>query len=1435
MSLFVYISKQCKEDIKAHDYERPIQRFIHRLHQTQSTHIFERFPASYLKKRFESQFRLVAQEVFVKEHVVVVFIRLLKRSSRDYREFLNSKVINQNHDLETLLEELPDWVAHQAEYSTFHKFPPTEEEIAILYDPLSYGQHTTYSDYHICETQYWVEETKKNKFNHRLESLLNLVFETLDSHNNILRSKNDSELGIIFARHAKSKRVVLFCPFYGEPPLDIVKQKYDKILSTEPQDEELVLKFAKRAYPHALLLDPDSWYHIEKDLSGNMALSLEEISVLQSARREKGGFPLFINGRAGSGKSTILQYLFAEYIWHHMRYEFSSFEPAYFACNQELLTSAKNSIRALLLSRSAQEDKEAFQTRLEPLMKLCFRDFYAWLYSLLDDPSKFPTDKHIDYGKFKLWWEKTFSADSSARKLYNVDLSWHIIRSYIKGINYDGYLEPEDYEEIPNKRRSVTIDTYKIVYDIVWKKYVLIQQEGFWDYQDLARYILDNNLVNSSHSAVFCDEAQDFTPIELEIIHRSSLYSKRTLDSHLLPQVPFAFAGDPFQTLNPTGFKWEATKAYFSEKFIESSNTAERPDLNYQELNYNYRSGEQIVRFCNSLQLLRNTIFEMNQIRPQLSWGFEDVSPSVFYFYRSDTEILNILKQQTEIRIIVPCEEGEEAQWAYENGLAEFVEFDEEGHVPKNVVSPIRVKGLEFTRVVLFGFGAACRENLKQAINNTEILTGDNSIEPQYYLNRLYVAASRARKRLFIIDDIEDINSFWKPIFAEDIEEERILRTHEKVGQWENACGNIIQGNKEIWQEDKEDSFEIAKMLQQNGLLQKDPFLLRQAAQSYTKAAAQSSLNNDEISNRSQMAKACRVEAYRLEDKHVKAAELLKENGDLFDAIKTAWQDRSRPKAYNFIIRLGTAHPNHKKWIYYKFASFLQSAPHVPLSDGAKLLKDLTADLRNDTLLQEVLISPIWQEVITSSIRLILEKNPSGGGLWNIVYSCCIDLLNKEIHIDEKLIGEVAYRADKLRKAHEHWSKVEPALRANFEAKYIRAKCAATPYPESIDVFAELFNHKEDEQFAAHQIIQLVEQEGLQALSSLQRAILAKSYTLLDKLDLALSQVSYISELPLLFQLADKLNAIKSEDIELIVQRIVQILTQKPRFDDLIAFLDRTEIEQPFIDSKQLKRWRNKNEELFSSFIVSAIAQSNIQFVRSEEDTRSKLDYISDWVTQKFNTSFDWCHLVHPILIGLVLERVSVFKTAQSYYETLQARQEFSEETKILAQERWIKVTIDFGLWYQRQAYIDKGEQMINLAQLKATQLNISVLDILDPAIKQLPPIFEVTEDIVLDVPRTYTQSMALKNFLVKVSPNGTRVNIEDRDSLEVITIAIEEKKVMNDGQQITANEVGVVQIPQKGLSIDLSQLTEGLLLLNTDLNEKAELYVKASKRAKLS
>jgi superfamily I DNA/RNA helicase len=285
----------------------------------------------------------------------------------------------------------------------------------------------------------------------------------------------------------------------------------------------------------------------------------------------------------------------------------------------------------------------------------------------------------------------------------------------------DGYLDPDSYKEIPNKRKTVCTDTYELIYTDVWEKWYrdICQNGSRWDDQDLTRRVLTlNDAEISGYPAVFCDEAQDFTSIELELILRLSLFSQRQIPPRSLRLVPFAFAGDPFQTLNPTGFDWNAVQSTFHESIVQALDRAAQASLefNYRELSFSYRSTRNIVGFCNLLQLLRGVLFDIGNLRPQRAWFDDDDSSLPVYFNLSDAACQRKIEEQPEMVIIVPCQEGDESDYVAGDPLLSQI-VSREGEI-RNILSPMSAKGLEFSRVVLYKFGEDFCQNYPQSVDS---------------------------------------------------------------------------------------------------------------------------------------------------------------------------------------------------------------------------------------------------------------------------------------------------------------------------------------------------------------------------------------------------------------------------------------------------------------------------------------------------------------------------------------------------------------------------------------------------------------------------------------------------------------------------------------------------------------------------------------------
>ena len=77
--------------------------------------------------------------------------------------------------------------------------------------------------------------------------------------------------------------------------------------------------------------------------------------------------------------------------------------------------------------------------------------------------------------------------------------------------------------------------------------------------------------------------------------------------------------------------------------------------------------------------------------------------------------------------------------------------------MPRNVLSAIGSKGLEFKRVILYKFGEA---GLQKRLAKSRLQPGQQ-IEAEYFFNKLYVAATRAMHWMFVVDSHEGEENLW--------------------------------------------------------------------------------------------------------------------------------------------------------------------------------------------------------------------------------------------------------------------------------------------------------------------------------------------------------------------------------------------------------------------------------------------------------------------------------------------------------------------------------------------------------------------------------------------------------------------------------------------------------------------------------------------------
>ncbi len=1059
MAFYIKVTDLSMRDAETHGRSTLLSNLKDRVEKTQHLTGFEFFPPTpFLKKGLGRNLRLIGYHVPIGDDELILFLRVLTRDSNDYKYFLENW--QRNTDLVTIRFQPYSDEQLQQIYSDLTMVPPpppppkpSADELGWLYEV--FFPEETDDDLIVLETEEWVREMRDPK-NREFLALYHQMLEQMNlSQLHAATGNTDVDIywgsnnlrGIAYLYRQDLNRLLLLEPLHHPDRTNALVRRHIERLGRIGDDQHELARIAARSYPFLMVLDQDAWLAIQKDEEANLALSPEEAEVLDSIRRmgAKGqlGYPLFINGRAGSGKSTMLQYLAADYLDFGLRHDVSR-QLFYMTSSQDLLERARRIVRSILIThheRLLQGTHES--SKVDEAVKRCFKVFHDFLYSFLpeDLQEKLPRDKYVDYAQFRRLWEREFATRPEARRMLP-DVAWHIIRSYIKGIrsSHDDELTPEEFRALPRRRRSVSHQTYQQVYERAWCSWYkrLCNDKNYWDDQDLAAWVLENNVARKIDcAAIFCDEAQDFTPLELDIIFQLSLFGRRSLQPEQLRRVPIVFAGDPLQTINPTGFRWDAVQADFYDRFcaVLDPHRRARIDITYKELSFNYRSNPGIVRFCNLIQLARAALLDASAIRPQEAWWVDEPIQTVWF--AADNEATKQgLRQRQDFVKLVNCEAGEENDYVDGDEILRSTHEEAEG-IYRNVFSPMRAKGLEFPAVVLYRFGETAPRDFEKLLQGEVNLNEPEARLPyEYFFNRLYVAASRAKGQLVIVDSDRALRQFWQ--FATDTEV--VDRLIEKAGgqdRWKGHIAHPVKGTEKWWDGEKIDPRKQGEDYMREGQAKRDPYLLRQAALAYRSAG-------DECA-----AGKCLALAHEMEGNFGKAGDKYRELGLFGDAFRCYWIGEE----WSRLCKLAAENSDYASRLESRAADFMAQRQTLPKT----FLEKLIAAAREDAWLQQVHTDSTWRGVIDEVAKLLQKAKGDQDLPWAGLWDAFNRFRTAGIRINLDHLAMIAYRAGKLGEAIRLWEKSKDTKRG----EYLRAKAQITPFPENLVWFARLGDHSE--------------------------------------------------------------------------------------------------------------------------------------------------------------------------------------------------------------------------------------------------------------------------------------------------------------------------------------------------------------------------------------
>ena len=1109
MAIYVYATEACREEARKHSVEPQLDRIIRKVESDQSYSQFQPFPSPFLVKKKFGMFigRLIAQVEEVDGHVVLILLAFMLRGSKEYKDrggFHNDpqKYSDQHFRARYKSDDLARFVAQKEQDPPIAAKPGLEEqESLILHDALSASQGTT--EHSFCDGRAWMAAISQKTISNRKQSIHKHIEGLMGCWDpasadaapggqvSVLPDSNGMQ---VWTRLFPGLGIRLLVAVGTAAEIkDKVDEKTKEIVGMASPAKEQVLRVSVRLYPELVVLSYDLWAQLQDDEDSNLALSPEEEDVRRSVRISEdtarkwsdrsAGFPLFINGRAGSGKTTILHYLFAEFAAYHsgkQERRDSGLAPIYFTANPRLMQKAAENVTKISLCNFrinekadglTEQQKEAITAQVKDYFA-CFHDF---LISCLphSDLVQFPANRRITYARFREMWRDRFSRDKSAASKYGAAISWHVIRTYILGTetDFDDYdvvgerpeaeaniLEPDEYRHLERRSRTVSDETYQQVFDNVWPWYAKLKaDENYWDDQQLVRHILrldaSKRLTEEggeklrgwalpTFSAVFCDESQDFTPVELSFLLRLSIYSHRKIQPHEVKLVPFVFAGDQFQTLNPTGFRWEAIKASYVERIamgLDSSLLEEqrKVSLNYQELRYNYRSSSEIVGFCNLIQALRARVFDLAEIRPQQSWANENTSPVVVTSAERDDLWESVRKYQ--VKVIVPCGEDEEEDYIRKDPvLSKQVKFDKQtGGTDITVLSAASAKGLEFSHVMVYGFAGT--EEASKVISQLSQpdLEGDQALPLQYFVNKLYVAVSRPTERLVVAEQKENIDKFWT--FQSEGENLRAIKggLRRWDDDWQPSVRLPFTDNAFLFSEGAAvDPSQEAEQLKSQGVANRSPFVLRQAAKMY------------QLADKSQEVSKCVALALEYEGKYKEAADVYFEAGVFPEAMTLyfragLWTHAAR------IVACCKKEQHLQGGLEDRLAQLangIQTKSAVALDKAAASLKIVQDHPALDYVVADPELSASCREAVDKLAQHYTGLSSPDPSYWTAFARPMLQLrprLGVLAESDHVALAKLAHRAQLWKEGAEHFEKAKQTVSRDYDE--CKAKSASWP------------------------------------------------------------------------------------------------------------------------------------------------------------------------------------------------------------------------------------------------------------------------------------------------------------------------------------------------------------------------------------------------------
>jgi len=395
------------------------------------------------------------------------------------------------------------------------------------------------------------------------------------------------------------------------PPSDIA----------EGWNEELFNSRMERATIYDYRFPNLKVFNLDEELPEILKLHTEQEKILEEQKQF-----FLLEGVAGTGKTTILLYRFVGNVKAML--EQNKFNPEKFLFvthNERLKNQIVKSLGYFFDKNELKEVSKSVMSVHEAISMRIGKSDYS---------SNFIESKQLTRKKFK----KILAGNS-----IDTDLFWEEYRGILRGYNLHGtrrILEKKVYlEELGRRRGKVDLSQRERFYAIssdleknLSRDDEIDPNNGGWDDLDLCKALqrkIDEAKVEKKLDFLYIDEVQDLTTAELDVFLQ--LLNPKGIRW-------FAAAGDLSQSVQPSAFTWESLRDLITK--IIGTHVSEE-----YRLDENYRSTPHLVSAANRILDISKEYSGQNKTHLQRPIKGENEGEPMFIFEKSETELLNLLKQ----------------------------------------------------------------------------------------------------------------------------------------------------------------------------------------------------------------------------------------------------------------------------------------------------------------------------------------------------------------------------------------------------------------------------------------------------------------------------------------------------------------------------------------------------------------------------------------------------------------------------------------------------------------------------------------------------------------------------------------------------------------------------------------------------------------------